>query len=90
MVDSIDVVQAGDPTGTAAAAPGYAIPDELSGKEHYAPGTVAMANGGPNTGGSQFFLITGPDGPNLDANPAYTIFGQHHRGPRRRQARSTT
>lgn len=75
VVDSIDVVQGGDPTGTGGGGPGYSIPDELSGKEHYAPGTVAMANGGPGTGGSQFFLITGPDGPNLDANPAYTIFG---------------
>jgi peptidylprolyl isomerase len=35
-----------------------------------------MANGGPNTGGSQFFLITGPAGTNLDGNPAYTIFGK--------------
>ena len=34
-----------------------------------------MANGGPNTGGSQFFLITGPNGLNLDGNPNYTIFG---------------
>jgi cyclophilin family peptidyl-prolyl cis-trans isomerase len=34
-----------------------------------------MANAGPGTGGSQFFLITGPDGANLDGNPNYTIFG---------------
>ena len=34
-----------------------------------------MANAGPNTGGSQFFLITGPAGANLDGNPNYTIFG---------------
>jgi len=74
VVDSIDVVQAGGSTETGG--PGYTIPDELTGKEHYAPGTVAMANGGPNTGGSQFFLITGPEGANLDGNPNYTIFGQ--------------
>jgi cyclophilin family peptidyl-prolyl cis-trans isomerase len=76
VVDSIDVVQGGDPTGTGGGGPGYAIPDELSGSEHYAPGSVAMANAGPGTGGSQFFLITGPGGANLDGNPAYTIFGK--------------
>jgi len=76
VVDGIDVVQGGDPLGTGAGGPGYSIPDELSGSEHYTPGTVAMANAGPNTGGSQFFLITGPEGANLDANPAYTIFGK--------------
>jgi cyclophilin family peptidyl-prolyl cis-trans isomerase len=75
VVDSIDVVQGGDPTGTGSGGPGYSIPDELKGGEHYAPGTVAMANAGPNTGGSQFFLITGPGGANLDSNPNYTIFG---------------
>jgi cyclophilin family peptidyl-prolyl cis-trans isomerase len=76
VVDSIDVVQGGDPTGTGSGGPGYSIPDELAGGEHYAPGTVAMANAGPNTGGSQFFLITGPGGANLDGNPNYTIFGK--------------
>ena len=75
VVDSIDVVQGGDPTGTGSGGPGYSIPDELAGGEHYATGTVAMANAGPNTGGSQFFLITGPEGANLDGNPNYTIFG---------------
>jgi len=75
VVDSIDVVQGGDPTGTGSGGPGYSIPDELKGGEHYAPGSVAMANAGPNTGGSQFFLITGPGGANLDSNPNYTIFG---------------
>jgi cyclophilin family peptidyl-prolyl cis-trans isomerase len=75
VVDSIDVVQGGDPTGTGSGGPGYSIPDELTGSEHYATGTVAMANAGPNTGGSQFFLITGPGGANLDGSPNYTIFG---------------
>jgi cyclophilin family peptidyl-prolyl cis-trans isomerase len=75
VVDSIDVVQGGDPLGTGGGGPGYTIPDELTGKEHYAPGALAMANAGPNSGGSQFFLITGPDGANLDVNPNYTIFG---------------
>jgi cyclophilin family peptidyl-prolyl cis-trans isomerase len=75
VVDSIDVIQGGDPEGSGAGGPGYSIPDELSGKEHYAPGTIAMANAGPGTGGSQFFIITGPEGKNLDNNPNYTIFG---------------
>lgn len=75
VVDSIDVIQGGDPTGTGAGGPGYSIPDELTGKEHYAPGTIAMANAGVDTGGSQFFIITGPDGANLDNNANYTIFG---------------
>lgn len=73
--ESIDVIQGGDPTGTGNGSPGYTIPDELTGDESYVPGTFAMANGGPNTGGSQFFLIAGEDGIDLDANPAYTIFG---------------
>jgi cyclophilin family peptidyl-prolyl cis-trans isomerase len=72
---SIDVIQGGDPAGTGAGGPGYVIPDELNGNESYTPGTLAMANGGPGTGGSQFFLITGPNGLNLDGNPNYTIFG---------------
>jgi cyclophilin family peptidyl-prolyl cis-trans isomerase len=73
---SIDVIQGGDPTGTGSGGPGYSIPDELTGKESYGPGILAMANAGPNTGGSQFFIITGDKGHNLDANPNYTIFGQ--------------
>ena len=76
VVDSIDVIQTGDPLGTGSGGPGYTIPDELTGKEHYTAGTVAMANGGANTGGSQFFIITGPQGTNLDGNPNYTIFGK--------------
>jgi len=73
---SIDVIQGGDPTGTGSGGPGYSIPDELTGKESYGPGVLAMANAGPDTGGSQFFIITGDKGHNLDANPNYTIFGQ--------------
>ena len=73
--DAIDVIQGGDPTGTGTGGPGYTIPDELTGEESYGPGTFAMANGGPNTGGSQFFLITGDGGHNLDDQGAWTIFG---------------
>jgi cyclophilin family peptidyl-prolyl cis-trans isomerase len=77
VVDSIDVVQGGDPTGTGSGGPGYSIPDEATGSEQYTPGTVAMAkSSAPNSGGSQFFLITGPEGSNLNANPVYTIFGK--------------
>ena len=72
---SIAVIQGGDPTGTGTGGPGYTIPDELTGNESYGPGTLAMANAGPDTGGSQFFIITGQKGHNLDANPNYTIFG---------------
>ena len=77
---SIDVIQGGDPTGTGTGSPGYTIPDELTGDESYGPGVLAMANSGPNTGGSQFFLVTGEAGHNLDANPAYTIFGMVVKG----------
>lgn len=73
---TIDVIQGGDPSGTGSDGPGYAIPDELNGKLTYTPGTLAMANAGANTGGSQFFIITGPEGTNLDGNPAFTIFGK--------------
>jgi cyclophilin family peptidyl-prolyl cis-trans isomerase len=75
VVDSIDVIQGGDPLGTGSGGPGYSIPDELTGHENYKTGTVAMANAGPGTGGSQFFIITGPEGTNLNGNPNYTIFG---------------
>lgn len=72
---SIDVIQGGDPTGTGSGGPGYTIPDELTGEESYGPGVFAMANGGPDTGGSQFFIITGEDGHRLDDQAAWTIFG---------------
>jgi len=72
---SIDVLQGGDPTGTGSGGPGYSIPDELTGDESYGPGVFAMANAGPDTGGSQFFIITGEDGHLLDDQGAWTIFG---------------
>ena len=77
---SIDVLQGGDPTGTGSGGPGYAIPDELQGGEQYGPGVFAMANGGADTGGSQFFIITGENGHKLDPAPNYTIFGNVIRG----------
>ena len=65
------VIQGGDPTGTGAGGPGYKFQDEPV-KRRYQAGTVAMANAGPNTNGSQFFICL-EDQPNLPPN--YTIFG---------------
>jgi len=50
------MVQGGDPTGTGCGGPGYAIKDELNRKNKNDRGTISMANAGPNTGGSQFFI----------------------------------
>ena len=80
IADSIDVIQGGDPTGTGSGGPGYTIPDEDLGGAKYTTGIVAMANAGPNTGGSQFFVITGPQGSKLDSAPNYTIFGNVLKG----------
>lgn len=52
--------------------PGYKFADELTGKETYSIGTVAMANSGPNTNGSQFFIMTS----NAGLPPSYTVFGK--------------
>jgi peptidyl-prolyl cis-trans isomerase B (cyclophilin B) len=77
----IDIIQGGDPTGTGSGGPGYTIPDELTGDESYGPGVVAMANTGqPNSGGSQFFIVYGAKGRNLDSAPKYTIFGKIVKG----------
>ncbi len=66
------VIQGGDPTGTGSGGPGYSFPDEpFAGS--YTPGTVAMANAGPNTNGSQFFIVVGAQAASLPH--AYTIFG---------------
>jgi cyclophilin family peptidyl-prolyl cis-trans isomerase/uncharacterized protein (UPF0333 family) len=68
--------QTGDPTGTGTGGPGYTIPDELPAKAtpQYPIGSVAMANtGSPNTGGSQFFIVTGAEGENLPNS--YSLFG---------------
>jgi len=65
------MIQGGDPTGTGRGGPGYKFRDELDGDGTYARGTLAMANAGPNTNGSQFFVMHGDYG--LPHN--YTIFG---------------
>ena len=68
------VVQCGDPTGSGTGGPGYKIPDELPKAGEYKVGSLAMANSGPNTNGSQFFIITGSQGVALAPN--YSLFGQ--------------
>jgi len=50
------MIQGGDPTGTGMGGPGYTIPDEFTNHNRNDRGTIAMANAGPNTGGSQFFI----------------------------------
>jgi peptidylprolyl isomerase len=66
--------QGGDPTGTGTGGPGYRFADELPKPGRYQIGSVAMANAGPNTNGSQFFLISGRSGVQLP--PQYSLFGQ--------------
>ena len=68
------VVQCGDPTGTGTGGPGYEFADELDKIEAYQIGSVAMANAGPDTNGSQFFIITGNNGASLP--PQYSLFGE--------------
>ncbi len=72
------VCQGGDPTGTGRGGPGYRFEDELPKAGEYQIGSFAMANAGPNTNGSQFFIISGPDGCRLP--PAYSLFGQVVKG----------
>lgn len=65
------VLQCGDPTAKGSGGPGYSFSDELTGSETYGRGVLAMANAGPDTNGSQFFIVL------ADASlpPAYTVFG---------------
>jgi peptidylprolyl isomerase len=68
------VLQGGDPTATGTGGPGYKFADELPKAGRYEVGSLAMANAGPNTNGSQFFIISGPDGVRLP--PSYSLFGK--------------
>jgi len=70
--------QGGDPTGTGRGGPGYKFEDELPKAGQYQLGSVAMANAGPNTNGSQFFIVSGPSGVGLP--PQYSLFGQVVKG----------
>ncbi|HEX6145402.1 MAG TPA: peptidylprolyl isomerase [Acidimicrobiia bacterium] len=66
------MIQGGDPTGTGTGGPGYKFRDEIEGSGTYSRGTVAMANAGPNTNGSQFFICHADTG----LPHSYTIFGK--------------
>jgi cyclophilin family peptidyl-prolyl cis-trans isomerase len=66
------MIQGGDPTGSGRGGPGYKFRDEIEGSGEYSRGTVAMANAGPNTNGSQFFIVHKDTG----LPHSYTIFGK--------------
>ncbi len=66
------MIQGGDPTGTGMGGPGYKFRDEIEGAGKYDRGTVAMANAGPNTNGSQFFICH----TDVGLPHSYTIFGK--------------
>lgn len=68
------MVQTGDPRGNGTGDAGYKFADELKGPQTYTKGTLAMANAGPNTQGSQFFICHGTGAERLPKN--YTIFGR--------------
>ena len=65
------VLQCGDPSATGSGGPGYSFADELSGDETYSRGTLAMANAGANTNGSQFFIVIA----DAALPPSYTVLG---------------
>ena len=68
------VIQGGDPDGTGRGGPGYKFEDELPQRGRYEIGSLAMANAGANTNGSQFFIISGAQGAGLP--PSYSLFGK--------------
>jgi cyclophilin family peptidyl-prolyl cis-trans isomerase len=70
--------QGGDPTGTGRGGPGYRFEDELPAAGRYEVGSLAMANAGPDTNGSQFFIISGASGVGLP--PQYSLFGKVVKG----------
>ena len=67
------MIQGGDPTGTGTGGPGYTFEDEFNDNK-VVRGALAMANAGPNTNGSQFFIVTTAEAPWLDGK--HTVFGQ--------------
>jgi cyclophilin family peptidyl-prolyl cis-trans isomerase len=71
------MIQGGDPTGTGMGGPGYTFEDEFNDRK-VERGALAMANAGPNTNGSQFFIVCGARGQQLPKK--YSIFGRVTRG----------
>ena len=71
------MIQGGDPTGTGTGGPGYTFADEPN-EHRVVRGALAMANAGPNTNGSQFFVVTTEEAPWLDGK--HTVFGRVTRG----------
>jgi len=67
------MIQGGDPTGTGTGGPGYTFEDEIN-DHKVVRGAIAMANAGPNTNGSQFFIVTTDAAPWLDGK--HTVFGE--------------
>jgi peptidyl-prolyl cis-trans isomerase B (cyclophilin B) len=67
------MIQGGDPTGTGSGGPGYSFEDEINDNK-VERGALAMANAGPNTNGSQFFIVTTESAPWLDGK--HTVFGR--------------
>jgi cyclophilin family peptidyl-prolyl cis-trans isomerase len=67
------MIQGGDPTGTGSGGPGYQFEDEAN-DQRVVRGALAMANAGPNTNGSQFFIVTADECPWLDGK--HTVFGR--------------
>ncbi len=67
------MIQGGDPTGTGSGGPGYTFEDEFN-RHEVVRGALAMANAGPNTNGSQFFVVTAEACPWLDGK--HTVFGR--------------
>src|SRR5919112_1528490 len=67
------MIQGGDPTGTGTGGPGYQFEDEIN-QHKIVRGALAMANAGPNTNGSQFFIVTTDEAPWLDGK--HTVFGR--------------
>ncbi|MEZ5381338.1 MAG: peptidylprolyl isomerase [Microthrixaceae bacterium] len=68
------VIQGGDPEGTGRGGPGYRFADELPQAGEYQLGSLVMANAGPDTNGSQFFVVSGPSG--IQLPPNYSLFGK--------------